>query len=169
LHEVPRFVLKFRGLTVQLFVFFVFFGRRKRKQSSVSQQCRELLYIHISPGKIQHSAAAVSFFSFVLPKKKKTKKQKKNREYERCVTVNLLCANVNNTITNAPFINYFPKTDTFLKRYIDNGPIYVKKLNKNAERVTFETSFRAYFGCFLPFLSVKLFSRKSKNQEKRRK
>ena len=47
--------------------------------------------------------------------------------YERCVTVNLLCANVNNTITNAPLINYFPKTDTFLKRYIDNGPIYVKK------------------------------------------
>jgi hypothetical protein len=26
--------------------------------------------------------------------------------------------------------------------------IYVKKLDINAERVTFETSFRAYFDCF---------------------
>ena len=83
--------------------------------------------------------------------------------YERCVTVNLLCSNVNNTITNAPLINYFPKTDTFLKRYIDNGSIYVKKLDINAERVTFETSFRAYFGCFWLFLTVSaLFSKEQK-------
>jgi hypothetical protein len=171
--------MKFRGLSWSSAVwpssslFFLFFSEGEKGNSHQSVSSAGNCYIYIYP--LEKSSTLLLLFPFspssfrILPKKKKTKKQKKNREYERCVTVNLLCANVNNTITNAPFINYFPKTDTFLKRYIDNGPIYVKKLNKNAERVTFETSFRAYFGCFLPFLSVKLFSRKSKNQEKRRK